>query len=37
MLNQTVIVGRLVRDPDLYETENGNKEKCIRDRFQTKK
>ena len=25
MLNQTVIVGRLVRDPDLYETENGNK------------
>lgn len=25
MLNQTVIVGRLVRDPKLYETENGNK------------
>lgn len=25
MLNQTVIVGRLVRDPELYETENGNK------------
>ena len=25
MLNQNVIVGRLVRDPELYETENGNK------------
>jgi len=25
MLNQTVIVGRLVRDPELFETENGNK------------
>lgn len=25
MLNQTVIVGRLVRDPELYTTENGNK------------
>ena len=25
MLNQTVIVGRLVRDSELYETENGNK------------
>lgn len=25
MLNQTVIVGRLVKDPELYETENGNK------------
>lgn len=25
MLNQTVIVGRLVSDPELYETENGNK------------
>ena len=25
MLNQSVIVGRLVRDPELYETENGNK------------
>lgn len=25
MLNQTVIVGRLVRDPELHETENGNK------------
>ncbi len=25
MLNQTVIVGRLVRDPELYETEKGNK------------
>ena len=25
MLNQTVIGGRLVRDPELYETENGNK------------
>ena len=25
MLNQYVIVGRLVRDPELYETENGNK------------
>lgn len=25
MLNQTVIVGRLVRDPELRETENGNK------------
>ena len=24
MLNQTVIVGRLVRDPELYETENGS-------------
>ena len=24
MLNQTVIVGRLVRDPELYKTENGN-------------
>ena len=25
MLNQTVIVGRLVRDPELNETENGKK------------
>ena len=25
MLNQTVLVGRLVRDPELYETERGNK------------
>lgn len=25
MLNQTVIVGRLVRDPELRETENGKK------------
>jgi single-strand DNA-binding protein len=25
MLNQTVIVGRLVRDPELRETESGNK------------
>lgn len=25
MLNQTVIVGRLVREPQLYETESGNK------------
>ena len=25
MLNQTVLVGRLVRDPELYETESGNK------------
>lgn len=25
MLNQTVLVGRLVKDPELYETENGNK------------
>lgn len=25
MLNQTVIVGRLVKDPELYETESGNK------------
>ncbi len=25
MLNQAVLVGRLVRDPELYETENGNK------------
>lgn len=25
MLNQSVIVGRLVRDPELYVTENGNK------------
>lgn len=25
MLNQTVIVGRLVRNPELSETENGNK------------
>lgn len=25
MLNQTVIVGRLVRDPELRETENGHK------------
>ncbi len=25
MLNQTILVGRLVRDPELYETENGNK------------
>lgn len=25
MLNQTVLVGRLTRDPELYETENGNK------------
>lgn len=24
MLNQTVIVGRLVKDPELYQTENGN-------------
>lgn len=24
MLNQTVLVGRLVQDPKLYETENGN-------------
>lgn len=25
MLNQTIIVGRLVKDPELYNTENGNK------------
>ncbi|MDD3186954.1 MAG: single-stranded DNA-binding protein [Bacilli bacterium] len=25
MLNQTVIVGRLVADPQIYETENGSK------------
>lgn len=25
MLNNTVLVGRLVRDPELYITENGNK------------
>lgn len=25
MLNQTVIVGRIVRDPELRETDNGNK------------
>ena len=25
MINQTLIVGRLVRDPDLRETENGKK------------
>ena len=25
MLNQTVLVGRLVKEPELYETENGNK------------
>lgn len=25
MLNQTVIVGRLVNDPELHETENGRK------------
>lgn len=25
MLNQTVLVGRLVRDPELYETETGKK------------
>ena len=25
MLNQTVIVGRLVKEPELRETENGNK------------
>ena len=25
MLNQSVIVGRVVRDPELKETENGNK------------
>lgn len=25
MLNQAVLVGRLVRDPELYETEHGNK------------
>ena len=25
ILNQTVIVGRIVRDPELRETENGNK------------
>ena len=25
MLNQSVVVGRLVRDPELYETANGNK------------
>ena len=25
MLNQTVIVGRIVRNPELYETESGNK------------
>ena len=25
MLNQTIIVGRLVKNPELHETENGNK------------
>ena len=25
MLNHSVLIGRLVRDPELYETENGNK------------
>ncbi len=25
MLNQTVLVGRIVRDPELRETESGNK------------
>lgn len=25
MLNQSVLVGRLVKDPELYETEQGNK------------
>lgn len=25
MLNQAVLVGRIVRDPELYVTENGNK------------
>lgn len=25
MLNQSVIIGRLVKDPELYETGNGNK------------
>ena len=25
MLNQTVLVGRLVQDPKIFETENGNK------------
>lgn len=25
MLNQTVLVGRLVKDPELRETDNGNK------------
>lgn len=25
MLNQTILVGRLVKDPELYETENGKK------------
>ncbi len=25
MLNQTVLVGRLVKEPELYQTENGNK------------
>ena len=25
MLNNTVLVGRLVKDPQIYETENGNK------------
>ncbi len=25
MLNQTVLVGRLVKDPELYETDNGKK------------
>ena len=25
MLNQTVLVGRFVRDPELHESENGNK------------
>ena len=25
MLNQAILVGRLVRDPELYESENGNK------------
>ena len=25
MLNQTILVGRLTSDPELYETENGKK------------
>lgn len=25
MLNQAVLVGRLVKDPELHETESGNK------------
>ena len=25
MLNQTILVGRIVRDPEIRETENGNK------------